>query len=242
MTRGAAGAGALATFKDLCIDAVDIERAARFWAPTLGLQVRRSGSDVWLAGSSANQTIWINQVPEPKTVKNRVHLDVHAGSLDELTGRGARVVTPATQELPWTVLTDPDGQEFCGFLRDSRGEEVPDYRLYEVVVDCADPKPVARWWASVLGAELDKDGEDWALTRAPGIPFEYLVFLTVPEPKMVKNRVHWDVTAADPQLLIDAGATLLRPLGGDIGWHVLADPAGNEFCAFVPGPGEDPSS
>jgi catechol 2,3-dioxygenase-like lactoylglutathione lyase family enzyme len=241
MTGGGAG-GAPARFKDLCLDAVDVDEAARFWSPTLGLEACRSGPNVWLAGASPTQTIWINQVPEPKTVKNRVHLDVHTSSLDELTGRGARVVTPATAELPWTVLTDPDGQEFCGFVRDSPGRSVPDYRLYEVVVDCADPKPVARWWASVLGGELERDGGDWTLTRAPGIPFEYLVFLTVPEPKTVKNRVHWDVEAADPQLLIDAGATLLRPRGGDIAWHVLADPAGNEFCAFVPGPGENPPS
>jgi hypothetical protein len=228
--------GPTARFKDLCIDAVDIEQAARFWSVTLGLQIRRSGPNLWLAGTSPTQTIWVNQVPEPKTGKNRVHLDVHAGSVEELTGRGARVVAPATEELAWTVLTDPDGQEFCGFVR----EEVPDYRLYEVVVDCADPEPVARWWASVLGGELEGDGEEWGLTRVPGMPFEYLVFGAVPEPKTVKNRVHWDVEVADPRLLVEAGATLLRPRGGDIDWHVLADPAGNEFCAFVPSTGEDP--
>ena len=91
----------------------------------------------------------------------------------------------------------------------------------------------------MLGGELERDGADWALTKAPGMPFEYLVFGAVPEPKTVKNRVHWDVWAADPQLLVDAGATLLRPRGGDIDWHVLADPAGNEFCAFVPSTGQD---
>ena len=80
-------------------------------------------------------------MPEAKTVKNRVHLDVHTPSLDELTGRGARLVRPATPEENWTVFTDPDGQEFCGFVRD----QVPDYRLYEVVVDCADGE--SRWRA-----------------------------------------------------------------------------------------------
>jgi hypothetical protein len=33
--------------------------------------------------------------------------------------------------------------------------------------------------------------------------------------------------------LVEAGATVLREPGGDIGWHVLADPGGNEFCAFT---------
>jgi catechol 2,3-dioxygenase-like lactoylglutathione lyase family enzyme len=227
--------GPLARFKDLCLDAVDVEQAARFWSAALGLEVRRSGSNVGLAGPTARHTVWINQVPEPKTVKNRVHLDVHTGSLAGLTDRGARLA-PVTEELPWTVLTDPDGQEFCAFVR----EQVPDYRLYEVVIDCAasESESLARWWASVLGGELEADGEDWALAKVPGMPFEYLVFGAVPELKAVKNRVHWDLEVADPQLLVDAGATLLRPLGGDIRWHVLADPVGNEFCAFVPANGK----
>jgi hypothetical protein len=232
------GSGVPARFKDLCMDAVDIEEAARFWAPTLGLEIRRDASgNVWLVGPSPVHTVWINQVPEAMTGKNRVHLDVHTPSIEELAGRGARIHTPATAEAHWTVLTDPDGQQFCGFVR----EQVPDYRLYEVIVDCAagESGRLARWWGSVLGGELEPDGTDWALSGVPGMPFEYLVFGAVPEPKTVKNRVHWDVWTADPQLLLDAGATLLRPRGDDIEWSVLADPAGNEFCAFVPGAGQD---
>lgn len=229
------GASPRARFLGLCIDAVDVEAAARFWSATLGLAVRRSDADVWLTGPSAGHTVWINEVPEAKAVKNRVHLDVHAAAVAELLARGARVVEPATAARPWAVLTDPDGQEFCAFARD----EVPDYRLYEVIVDCAEPEPLARWWAAVLGGELQAYNDDWSVTGMPGVPFEYLVFGAVPEPKTVKNRVHWDVEIADPQLLVDAGATLLRPRGGDISWHVLADPAGNEFCAFTPTADQD---
>jgi len=61
-------------------------------------------------------------------------------------------------------------------------------------------------------------------------------FVPVHEPKTAKNRVHWDVTVPDVEsvaALVTAGATLLREPGGDIGWHVLADPEGNEFCAFT---------
>ncbi|MEO7260602.1 MAG: VOC family protein [Jatrophihabitantaceae bacterium] len=228
--------GRPARFKDLCLDAVDIEAAARFWSRTLGLEVCREDSEVSLVGPSSGHTVWINEVPEPKTVKNRVHLDVHTHSLAELTARGALVVEPAAADRAWTVLTDPDGQEFCAFIRD----EAPEYRLYELVIDCAESEPLARWWASVLGGELEPDGEDWALTKVPGVPFEYLVFGSVPEPKTVKNRVHWDVEVTDHQLLIEAGATLLRPRGDDINWHVLADPAGNEFCAWEPTADEDP--
>ena len=223
------GAGMLARFKDLCIDAVDVERAARFWSAALGLEIRRSDADVWLVGKSAAHAIWINQVPEPKTVKNRVHLDVHTGSLADLTDGGARVLQPATADHVWTVLTDPDGQEFCAFA----GEQVPEYRLYEVVLDCADPGPLASWWASVLGGELKGGGDEWWLTKAPGVPFEYLAFGRVPEPKTVKNRVHWDLYG-DPGELVTRGATLLRARGGDLDCHVLADPEGNEFCVWEP--------
>lgn len=60
------------------------------------------------------------------------------------------------------------------------------------------------------------------------------VFTPVPEPKRVKNRVHWDVWGSRDSLLA-AGASLLRARDDEIGWDILADPAGNEFCVFVPG-------
>jgi hypothetical protein len=46
--------------------------------------------------------------------------------------------------------------------------------------------------------------------------------------------VHWDVTLVDADVegLIAAGAVLLRPPDDEIEWSVMADPEGNEFCAF----------
>ena len=58
----------------------------------------------------------------------------------------------------------------------------------------------------------------------------------VPEPKTVKNRIHWDVPGERAEL-VGAGARLLRARGDDIAWDVLADPEGNEFCVFTPGRG-----
>jgi hypothetical protein len=55
----------------------------------------------------------------------------------------------------------------------------------------------------------------------------------VPEPKSVKNRIHWDVTVPSVAPLVEAGARVLHEPGNGIGWHVLADPEGNEFCAFT---------
>jgi hypothetical protein len=224
---------AIATWKDLCIDAVDARVLGTFWAETLGLDlVPHDDGDAQLDGPTPQHRVWLNTVPEPVSVKQRVHIDVHAGSVDEVLARGA---TPVDLEsFRWKLLKDPEGGELCAFERD----EVPDYKLYEIGVDAQDPHRIAAWWATVLGATVHDDlAEETpfsSVVDVPGMPFESLVFQKVPEPKTVKNRIHWDVDTADVQLLVEHGATVLRERDGEIGWTVMADPEGNEFCAFTP--------
>ena len=67
-----------------------------------------------------------------------------------------------------------------------------------------------------------------------GAPFESIVFVAVPEPKTIKNRVHVDVTTDDIDGLVAAGAGVLRPRDQEIAWTVMADPEGNEFCVLTP--------
>jgi hypothetical protein len=221
---------AIATFKDLCIDAVDPVALGDFWAPTLGLRLTPlDDGDVRLDGPTPQHAVWVNKVPEPVAVKQRVHLDVHAASTDEVLARGA---TPLdTESFRWDILRDPEGGELCVFTRD----EVPSYKLYEIVVDSADPFAVAQWWHGVLGGELGGNQEKgWAwLDQLPMVPFENIVFARVPEPKTAKNRIHLDLEVDDVQRLVDHGAAVLREPDDVISWHVLADPEGNEFCAFV---------
>jgi hypothetical protein len=218
---------AMARFKDLVLDAVDAQLLGRFWAQALRLDWHvQDNGDGWLSGPTPRHTIWINQVPEPITAKNRVRFDVYATSLAELEALGATVVESQSR---WTVMADPEGTLFCAFLRD----EVPPDRLHGLVVDSADPVAIATWWAGVFHAPVEISPQGWAtVSEIPGIPMLTLDFNPVPEPKTVKNRVHWDVEVTDVGLLVDAGATLLRPQGSDLDWHVLADPQGNEFCAF----------
>lgn len=222
---------ALASFKDLCIDANDSAAMAQFWARTIGLTVQDSDHPTIakLTGSTPQQTVWINTVPEPKTVKNRVHLDVHTlapGTLD-----GASPLS-AEGEFPWLVMADPDGGEFCAFTRDASR----DYRLYEIVVDARDPATLANWWTTVFNGELHEEGGVCSVDSIAGLPFECFVFGAVPEPKTVKNRVHWDIDVAhenDITTLTELGATILRRPDEDVSWTVMADPEGNEFCVFV---------
>jgi hypothetical protein len=217
-------------FKDICLDADEPGRLGPFWATALGLTWHtQAGGDGWLSGPTPLHTIWVNAVPEPRTVKARVHLDIYAANLDPLLADGATVVLPQADGRRWTVLADPEGTEFCAFPH----EDPPAQRLHGLVVDCADPKAEASWWAGVFGEPAVDNGEWWTIERPSGAPFT-MDLNVVPEPKTVKNRVHWDVTTTDVPGLLAAGATLLRAPDGDIGWHVLADPDGNEFCAFTP--------
>ena len=126
-------------------------------------------------------------------------------------------------------------------------------RLRDIVIDCARPSALAAFWAEVLGYRIRPyDAAEVARLRAAGIhnladdptvPIDppdggpSIFFVQVPEPKTVKNRVHLDVNltgAHDLDWLVRLGARILRPIGASAGpdGFVLADPEGNEFCAF----------
>lgn len=221
---------ALARYEALCIDAVDPVGLGRFWAGVLDrrLVVREDGQ-VRLDGAGPADTVWINAVPEPVTVKQRVHLDVNVHRVEDVLDLGAQPVD--LDSFRWKVLRDPEGGELCVFSE----SDLPDRQLVELVIDAADPPALARWWAAVLGGVARDDAEGrWSwVEQLPGTPFDHVVVMKVEEPKTVKNRVHLDVRTDRVEALVEAGARVLRPQDEEIGWTVLADPAGNELCAFL---------
>jgi hypothetical protein len=222
-----------ARFVKLCLDAVSPAVEGRFWAAALGLTWQPDAAGdldpeggVFAAGR--DPVLRIKRVPEAKGAKNRVHLDIYTAQLADLQELGASVLLPEGDDRRWTVMTDPEGGEFCAFLRDP----LPEARLHGVVVDCRDPVPLASWWADALGGVLIEQSGGYATAdEVPGTWFTF-DFVPVPEPKTVKNRVHWDVAAPDLQPLLDAGARLLRGPTEQDSFSVLADPEGNEFCVF----------
>jgi hypothetical protein len=220
----------LARWKDLCIDAGDPGRVAEFWAGVLGLRAEvQDDGDAVLRGDEPGRTVWVNAVPEPKVTKNRVHLDLAVRPVEELLRLGATVTADSSNErFTWTVLSDPEGGELCLFDQ----ADAP----YALVVDTNDPVADASWWADVLGGTtaVAPGGLRRWVTGVPGLPFEVVKFVPVPEPKTVKNRWHWDVVSDDVDGLVSRGARVLREPDADVSWHVLADPAGNEFCVFAP--------
>jgi hypothetical protein len=227
----------LATYKDLCMDATDARLLAEFWADALGLELQAAGDDsngdYKLLGPTPEHTVWVNQVPEPKTAKHRWHIDVNAASVAEIERLGATVVD--ADSFRWTLMADPEGGELCVFVREGEITQ----RLYEIGVDCGDSAEAchrtAAWWAELLGARLvdDVDHGYSYIEDIPRAPFSSLDFAPVPEPKTAKNRIHLDVVTNDLDALVGAGATVLRAQDDEIRWTVMADPDGNEFCAFT---------
>ena len=231
---------AIATFKELCADvwdgAEDVTAFGRFWAAATGLEFKRFSDDPRdpgdVIGPEEGQGIAVCPVPEQRAAKNRVHLDVSVRDVAELTDLGATVLRPQDAEIRWTVLGDPEGGEFCGFVQPP--ERLAGYRVFEVCVDAVDAGSIARWWAEAFGVEAEEKDDYWWFQGVPGFPspavspFFAMVFGNVPEPKTVKNRWHWDVYGEVGDFLA-RGATELWRMPR---WTVLADPEGNEFCVF----------
>jgi hypothetical protein len=113
-------------------------------------------------------------------------------------------------------------------------------RWQAICIDTTDPAPLARWWAELLGWRLTFEDDDEVVLEPPaGSPEDGvspdILFLRVPEPKTVKDRLHIDLRPEDQAAEV-ARAEALGAVRVDIGqgddksWVVLADPEGNEFC------------
>jgi len=113
--------------------------------------------------------------------------------------------------------------------------------LRNITIDCTDSLLLGRFWAEVLGWHVFHD-DDPEVVVAPSYPpagdGPKLLFIPVPEPRTVKNRVHLDVQPQDGtrdeevERLLGLGASVVEdhrnPDG--TGWVWLADPEGNDFC------------
>ena len=109
-----------------------------------------------------------------------------------------------------------------------------------VMVDCLDPERLLDFWGEVLGVEAAHRYPDFIFcTPIPGNRIR-LAFQRVPEEKVVKNRMHFDVTSPDPESfiarVIELGGSRVADHGDEaFSWTVLADPEGNEFCVTANG-------
>ena len=120
----------MTNLKDICVDCADPWTLGHWWAEVLGYRVRPHGPDDLAAlrvqgierpeddpaiavdpVDGTGPTFFFNRVAEAKRVKNRVHVDVY-GDVDELVHHGATLLD---RHEGWTVMADPEGNEFCVF-------------------------------------------------------------------------------------------------------------------------------
>ena len=117
-------------FTELAIDCADPQGLARFWCAVLGYEVQDEDDGIVSIGSPlapegksrrgpVPPTLTFARVPEGKTVKNRLHLDLNPTDRDQedevrrLLDLGARHADVGQDEVSWVVLADPEGNEFC---------------------------------------------------------------------------------------------------------------------------------
>lgn len=243
------------SFTDLCLDADDPALVGRFWADLLGHEVEDlPDGNVRVVGPGFPHVLWIDQVPEPKVTKNRVHPDLAIPELGAVIDLGATVIDEQRfhsgahdRTYHWWVLADPEGNELCAFDDEIPGtpqtSEAPG-SVFALCVDSAQPEPLAAWWQDLLGGKLlpAPDGTPRWIEHARGFDHVILKFIRVDDERIAKNRSHWDTAfpgrhADVVDQLLRRGADLKRPPTAEDDWTVLTDPDGNEFCVFTP---EDP--
>lgn len=117
-------------FTELAIDCADPRGLARFWCSVLDYEVKDEADGIVTIGSPAlpegrsrpgpmPPTLTFAHVPESKTVKNRLHIDLNptdrnqGEEVSRLLNLGARTVDVGQGDESWVVLADPEGNEFC---------------------------------------------------------------------------------------------------------------------------------
>jgi predicted enzyme related to lactoylglutathione lyase len=232
----------------LAFDANDVGSLARFWAAALGWEIVAEDDEAVVApagfgypGPGAVPLVFV-PVPERKTVKDRVHLDLATSSAEHqaelvgrLTGLGAKPADIGQGDVPWVVLADPEGNEFC--VLEPRDRYSGTGPVAAIVNDCHDPAALARFWSAAAGWTVCYQEHDYSALRSPAGAGPFLEFLLIPDSKQVKNRLHPDLAPektddrdAELARLLAAGATRVDVGQGEVSWAVLADPEGNEFC------------
>lgn len=237
-----------AVLGQIIVDAQDPLIQAMWWAAALGWQRVPFGRDGWVVLPHRDEPgvpFLFLTVPEPKTRRNRLHWDLSTTSAEEFAGQiealrrgGARRADVGQGDVPWQVLTDPEGNEFC--VREPRAAYRDARPVAALVVPALDPAALAGFWQRALGWE--RTDREPASLRDPSGTGPSLEFVPAAGPPPVKDRVHLDLVpaagasrAGQTHRLLGAGARRVDIGQGDAARDVLADPEGNVFCVLSEG-------
>src|SRR6185437_7694706 len=113
-----------ASILNITFDCADARAQAMFWAAVTGWDAQEKDATpghveyAVVSPSDGTPRLYFTTVPEPKTTKNRVHLDIlpsgdQQAELDRLLGLGATVRGGQPPDAGWIILADPEGNEFC---------------------------------------------------------------------------------------------------------------------------------
>ena len=105
---------------EFTLDCIDLDHTAEFWQAAVGFVVDGSIEGRYVSLTGHGVALTLQRVREPKTVKNRMHLDLLVENLEQEVHRlenigASRVTQTAREEFgqAWFVLADPEGNEFC---------------------------------------------------------------------------------------------------------------------------------
>jgi Glyoxalase-like domain len=234
----------------LCFDALDPRRLAHFWAGILDWEAVEDprGDIALLPSDDTGFRIRFLTTREPKAGPNRMHFDLTSSSLDDQQQRVARVLELGGRhidvgQLPdeeHVVLADPEGNELC--VIGPGNDFLADCGLIGAVSSDG-TQEVGYFWSAALEWALVWDRDEETAIRAPyGGP--KITWGGPPvAPKLSKGRLHFDLAPpagsdhrTEVERLVSLGARHVDIGQEDVGWVVLADPDGNEFCV-VDNPG-----
>ena len=234
---------------NLCFDAIDPLRLARFWAATLNWDIYdEAHEEIGLMPTDGTRfLIAFLPVPEPKSWKNRLHLELVSESLEHQTELVDRLLSLGAQHVDigqrkaadHAVLADPEGNEFCVGVR---GDFLATTGLLGAITFEPAHPAVGYFWSEATGWPIVYDQDGDTAIRDPSGRGPFITFgPPVQQDKPAKNRLHLDIAPpvdgdleAEVERLIAAGARRVDIGQGDVPWVVMVDPEDNEFCVLTP--------
>jgi hypothetical protein len=160
------------------------EELAQWWARALGWDVL-SGSAGTLVVAPSDEVglplVFVGS-EQRKSGKNSVHLDLPSAThveqrtkVEQLFNAGAHFADIGQADVPWVVMSDPEGNEFC--VLEPRKTYTATGSLAAAVVDCEAPDEHARAWAETTGMAMAHSGPELAGLRPPDGRGPWLEFL-----------------------------------------------------------------
>ncbi|MEO7371139.1 MAG: VOC family protein [Ilumatobacteraceae bacterium] len=232
----------------LCFDANDPLLLARFWAEALRWEIEDETEEevVLLPTDGTRFRLLFLSVPERKSEKNRIHLDLTTTSIDDQRETVERLIEAGGKHVDvgqgladrHVVLADTEGNEFC-VIEPENSFLAGCGRLGSIT--CDGSPGVGYFWGRALGWALVWDQDEETAIRAADGTGPFITWGPPVLAKKTKNRLHLDIAPplADSQQgevdrLASLGARHVDIGQGDVTWVVMADPDGNEFCVLTP--------